>query len=125
MVKVCGRRRLTTWRGASGGGIEWPRGWLFPGRNPVNHLTTRQLNRVVHATAHAAEITKRMMPHTLRRSFAMHLLEQHIDIRVFQALLGHDTAAPYTWVATNTIREVMSLLDRLTPLRPTRDKPPA
>jgi len=46
--------------------IERPRGWLFPGQNPVNHLTTRQLNRVVHATAHAAEITKRVTPHTLR-----------------------------------------------------------
>jgi integrase/recombinase XerD len=46
--------------------IERPRGWLFPGQYPVNHLTTRQLNRVVHATAHAAEITKRVTPHTLR-----------------------------------------------------------
>ena len=108
--------------------IERPRGWLFPGQNPVNHLTTRQLNRVVHATAHAAEITKRVTPHTLRHSFATHLLEQHIDIRVIQVLLGHaklDTTALYTRVATNTIREVMSPLDRLTPLRATRDKPPA
>lgn len=108
--------------------IERPRGWLFPGQNPVNHLTTRQLNRVVHATAYAAAITKRVTPHTLRHSFATHLLEQHIDIRVIQVLLGHaklDTTALYTRVATNTIREVMSPLDRLTPLRATRDKPPA
>ena len=108
--------------------IERPRGWLFPGQNPVNHLTTRQLNRVVHATAHAAAITKRVTPHTLRHSFATHLLEQHIDIRVIQVLLGHaklDTTALYTRVATTTIREVMSPLDRLTPLRATRDKPPA
>jgi len=108
--------------------IERPRGWLFPGQNPVNHLTTRHLNRVVHATAQAAEITKRVTPHTLRHSFATHLLEQHVDIRVIQVLLGHaklDTTALYTRVATNTIREVMSPLDRLAPLRATRDKPPA
>src|ERR1700739_1442153 len=108
--------------------IERPRGWLFPGQNPVNHLTTRQLNRVVHAAAHAAEITKRVTPHPLRHSFATHLLEQHIDIRVIQVLLGHaklDTTALYTRVAPTTIREVMSPLDRLTPLRATRDKPPA
>jgi integrase/recombinase XerD len=108
--------------------IARPQVWLFPGQNPVNHLTTRQLNRAVHATAHRAEIKKRVTPHTLRHSFATHLLEQNIDIRVIQVLLGHaklETTALYTRVATNTIRTVMSPLDRLTPLRVKRDEPPA
>jgi integrase/recombinase XerD len=108
--------------------IARPQVWLFPGQNPVNHLTTRQLNRAVHAAAHMAEITKRVTPHTLRHSFATHLLEQNIDIRVIQVLLGHaklDTTALYTRVATNTIRAIMSPLDRLTPLWRKRDEPPA
>ena len=91
--------------------------WLFPGQNPVNPLTTRQLNRAFHAAAQQAGITKRVTPHTLRHSFATHLLEQNIDIRVIQVLLGHaklETTALYTRVATSTIRAVMSPLDRLT-----------
>jgi integrase len=82
-----------------------PRGWLFPGRNPVEPLSTRQLNRAVHAAAKAAGIRKRVSPHTLRHSFATHLLEQDTDIRVIQVLLGHaklDTTALYTRVANTT-----------------------
>ena len=63
-----------------------PGGWLFPGRNPVEPLSTRQLNRAVHAAAEAAGIKKRVSPHTLRHSFATHLLEQDTDIRVIQSL---------------------------------------
>ena len=94
-----------------------PQGWLFPGQNPVNPLTTRQFNRACHAAAHTAGIDKRVSPHTLRHSFATHLLEQNIDIRVIQVLLGHaklDTTALYTRVATKTIREIMSPLDYIT-----------
>lgn len=107
--------------------IARPKGWLFPGRNPVKHLSTRQLNRAFHAAANAAEIDKKVSMHTLRHSFATHLLEQNIDIRVIQVLLGHaklDTTARYTQVATNTIRTVMSPLDRLTPLRGKAKEPP-
>ena len=100
-------------------GVLLPRGWLFPGRNPIEPLSTRQINRAVHAAAEAAGIKKRVSMHTLRHSFATHLLEQDTDIRVIQVLLGHaklDTTALYTRVATTTIRSVTSPLDRLAPL---------
>jgi integrase/recombinase XerD len=96
--------------------VERPQGWLFPGRNPVQPMTTRQLNRACHIAAQAAGITKRVSPHTLRHSFATHLLEQNTDIRVIQVLLGHaklENTALYARVATKTINAVMSPLEHI------------
>jgi len=96
-----------------------PGGWLFPGMNPVDHLSRRQLNRLFHQALEAAGLDKRVSLHTLRHSFATHLLEQKTDIRVIQVLLGHkklETTALYSQVATQTLREVQSPLDAL-PLR--------
>ncbi len=93
-----------------------PQGWLFPGQNRVNPLTTRQLNRACHAAAQMAELDKRVSLHTLRHSFATHLLEQKTDIRVIQVLLGHkklDTTALYTRVALKALGEVTSPLEHL------------
>jgi site-specific recombinase XerD len=108
--------------------IARPAVWMFPGRDRISPMTTRQLHRVCHAAAELAGLPKWVAPHTLRHSFATHLLEQNIDIRVIQVLLGHaklDTTARYTQVATNLIREVISPLDRLTPLVPkTTEAPP-
>jgi integrase/recombinase XerD len=93
-----------------------PRGYLFPGRDHISPLTERQLRRACVEAAQTAGITKRVSPHTLRHSFATHLLERKVDIRVIQALLGHtklDTTAIYTRVATKTIQEVTSPLEYL------------
>ena len=68
--------------------IGQPTTWLFPGRDPLLPITTRQLYRVVTETARAVGIEKRVSPHTLRHSFATHLLEQGVDIRLIQVALG-------------------------------------
>jgi len=106
------------WRVARAQGKMLDGGWLFPGLNPIESLSTRQLNRAVHAAAAAAQIGKRVSMHTLRHCFATHLLEQKVDIRVIQVLLGHkklDTTALYTQVATDILREVVSPLESLHP----------
>jgi integrase/recombinase XerD len=90
--------------------------WLFPGRSPNAPMTTRQLNRLFHEAANAAGIKAGVTLHTLRHSFATHLLERKTDIRLIQALLGHDkldTTAHYTRVATGMIASITSPLDEL------------
>jgi site-specific recombinase XerD len=84
------------WREGRRLGVLLPQGWLFPGRNPVEPLSARQLCRAVRAAAQVAGIKKRVSPHTLRYSFATHLLEQDVDIRVIQTLLKTTTNCPRT-----------------------------
>ena len=90
--------------------------WLFPGYRPGRPLTTRQFLRLFHVAVAAAGITKPVTLHSLRHSFATHLLENKVDIRVIQVLLGHrklETTARYSHVATRTLSEVTSPLDQL------------
>jgi integrase/recombinase XerD len=97
--------------------------WLFPGYRD-HRMSARQLHRVVSSAAERAGITKPVGVHTLRHSFATHLLEQKTDIRVIQVLLGHkklDTTALYTRVALKALGEITSPLDLL----PAEVKPPA
>src|ERR1035437_5460268 len=111
-------RLRTWWKVARAQGKMLDGGWLFPGLNPIESLSTRQLNRIVHVAAKAAQIDKRISMHTLRHSFATHLLEQKVDIRVIQVLLGHkklETTALYAQVATGLLRKVISPLDTLHP----------
>ena len=106
------------WLAARPLGVMLPGGWLFPGQNPVNPLTTRQLRRAFDGAREAAGIDKRASLHTLRHCFATHLLEQKVDIRVIQVLLGHkklDTTARYSQVASTTLRAVKSPLEHLSP----------
>src|SRR5246127_419338 len=93
-----------------------PERWLFPGTRAGKPMTTRQLNRLFHEAAEAARIRKGVTLHALRHSFATHLLERGTDIRIIQALLGHDkldTTARYTRVATGMIAAIESPLDLL------------
>jgi len=122
-------RLRTWWRVAKSQGKMLPGGWLFPGMNPVDPLSTRQLNRAIHAAADAAKLDKRVSAdaakldkrvsmHSLRHAFATHLLEQKTDIRVIQVLLGHnqiETTTLYTQVATELLRQVTSPLENLPP----------
>jgi site-specific recombinase XerD len=100
---------------------------LFPGRRPGKPTTTRQLSRLFHEAADAAGIKKSVTLHALRHSFATHLLEGGTDIRIIQALLGHDkldTTARYTRVATGLIARIASPLDLLSQPRKKPRKAP-
>jgi site-specific recombinase XerD len=95
---------------------ERPKHWLFPGPDPTRPTTVRSLQRACRAAAAIAKLDKTVTVHTLRHCFATHLLEQGIDIRVIQDLLGHrhiNATARYARVAINTIRQVQSPLERL------------
>lgn len=97
-----------------------PDGWLFPGLPRVNPTSPRQLNRAFASAKHMAGVTRAATLHTLRHSFATHLLEAGTDVRVIQVLLGHTkltTTARYTHVATKTIRDTVSPFERLKDLQ--------
>jgi integrase/recombinase XerD len=97
-----------------------PDGWLFPGLPRVNPISPRQLNRAFASAKHMAGVTRSATLHTLRHSFATHLLEAGTDVRVIQVLLGHTkltTTARYTHVATKTIQNTVSPFERLKDLQ--------
>lgn len=109
------------WRDGRSRNKMLPGGWLFPGRNPVNPLSTRQFNRAFHGACRAAGIDKRVTLHSLRHAFATHLLEQHEDIRVIQVLLGHQQlnhTATYSHVAASLLHQVKGPLEYLEVTRP-------
>jgi integrase/recombinase XerD len=104
------------WRHAHAHRQILPGGWLFPGQNPVNPLSTRQLNRAFHRARKAAGIDKAVSLHSLRHAFATHLLEHHEDIRIIQVLLGHkklENTARYSQVAAKLLHEVKGPLEYL------------
>jgi site-specific recombinase XerD len=104
------------WRVARAQGKMFDGGWLFPGLNPIRPLSARQLNRAIHTAADEAGIEKHISMHSLRHAFATHLLEQKVDIRLIQVLLGHkklETTALYAQVATEILREIVSPLEML------------
>ncbi len=94
-------------------GVPLKERWLFPGRKRGEPLTIRQLSRLFHEAAEAAGIKKAVSLHWLGHSFATHLFEQGLDIRLIQAVLGHhklDTTARYRRVATSRIAAIESPL---------------
>jgi site-specific recombinase XerD len=93
-----------------------PSSWLFPGLEPGDHVSLGALQSACRAARQRARIGKPVTPHSLRHSFATHLLESGTDIRIIQVLLGHsrlETTARYTQVATGLIAGTQSPFDQL------------
>jgi site-specific recombinase XerD len=100
-----------------------PNKWLFPGRRPGHPLTTSAVHRVCRRTGKQAGLTKRVTPHMLRHSFATHLLEDGVDLRTIQLLLGHSclsSTSVYLHVSPTVGKNVTSPLDRLNVSSPGR-----
>lgn len=104
-----------------------PRLWLFPGQRPGSHLSIGQAQRICHRAVRAAGITKKASIHTLRHSYATHLLESGTDLATLQKLLGHNqvsTTLRYTHIQEPHLQQVRSPLDTLPGLEPLPPRPP-
>jgi integrase/recombinase XerD len=107
-----------------------PAEWLFPAIKPNRHISANTLQQVCREASHLAGFSKRVTAHTLRHSFATHLLENGTDLRVIQSMLGHtriNSTAHYTAVSRKTVAATASPLDALpelaNPVRPRKPKP--